>query len=42
VAGLPYAQLAEICGEPIAAIKARLHKARLTLREAIDRFYREP
>jgi len=41
LAGLRCEQIAEICGEPIAAIKARLHQARLTLREAIDRFYRE-
>ena len=39
VAGLGYEQIAQICGDSIAAIKRRLHLARLSLREAIDRFY---
>jgi len=40
VAGLSYEQIAQICGESIPAIKRRLHLARLSLREAIDKFYR--
>jgi len=39
VAGLSYQQIANICGEPISAIKSHLLQARLSLREAIDRFY---
>jgi RNA polymerase sigma-70 factor (ECF subfamily) len=39
VAGLNYEQIAQICGESIPAIKSRLHQARLSLREAIDKFY---
>jgi len=40
VAGLSYEQIAEITGDSIPAIKRSLHLARLSLREAIDRFYR--
>ena len=40
VAGLTYEEIAEIAGESIAAIQRRLHLARLSLREQIDRFYR--
>ena len=40
VAGLTYEEIAEIAGESIAAIQRRLHLARLSLREEIDRFYR--
>lgn len=39
VEGLSYEQIAEITGDSVAAIKSRLHRARLSLREAIDRFY---
>lgn len=41
VDGLSYEQIAEIVGETVAAIKSRLHRARLALREAIDRYYLE-
>lgn len=41
VEGLSYEQIAEITGDSVAAIKSRLHRARLSLREAIDRFYSE-
>jgi RNA polymerase sigma-70 factor (ECF subfamily) len=40
VAGLSYEQIAEICGDSIPLIKSRLHQARLSLRQAIDHFYR--
>ena len=39
VEGLSYEQIAEITGDSVAAIKSRLHRARLALRDAIDRFY---
>jgi RNA polymerase sigma-70 factor (ECF subfamily) len=39
VEGLSYEQIAEMTGDSVAAIKSRLHRARLALREAIDRFY---
>lgn len=41
VDGLSYEQIAEITGETVQAIKSRLHRARLSLREAIDHFYNE-
>jgi RNA polymerase sigma-70 factor, ECF subfamily len=41
VEGLSYEQIAEITGDSVAAIKSRLHRARLALREAIDNFYKE-
>lgn len=41
VEGLSYEQIAEITGDSVAAIKSRLHRARLALREAIDQFYSE-
>jgi RNA polymerase sigma-70 factor (ECF subfamily) len=39
VDGLSYEQIAEATGDSIPAIKSRLHRARLALREAIDEFY---
>jgi RNA polymerase sigma-70 factor, ECF subfamily len=39
VDGLSYEEIAEITGDSVPAIKSRLHRARLALREAIDRFY---
>ncbi|AGC48343.1 MULTISPECIES: RNA polymerase sigma factor [Myxococcus] len=39
VDGLSYEQIAEVTGDSIPAIKSRLHRARLALREAIDAFY---
>ena len=41
VEGLSYEQIAEITGDSVAAIKSRLHRARLSLRETIDKFYSE-
>jgi RNA polymerase sigma-70 factor (ECF subfamily) len=38
-AGLSYEQIADLRGDSVPAIKSRLHQARLSLREAIDRFY---
>jgi RNA polymerase sigma-70 factor (ECF subfamily) len=42
VEGLSYEQIAEATGDSIPAIKSRLHRARLALREAIDDFYHPP
>jgi RNA polymerase sigma-70 factor (ECF subfamily) len=39
VEGLSYDQIAELTGSSVPAIKSRLHRARLALREAIDHFY---
>ncbi len=41
VEGLSYEQIAEATGDSIPAIKSRLHRARLALREAIDQFYNQ-
>lgn len=41
VDGLSYEQIAELLGESVPAIKSRLHRARLAMRSAIDRFYQE-
>jgi RNA polymerase sigma-70 factor (ECF subfamily) len=41
VEGLSYEQIAELTGDSVPAIKSRLHRARLALREAIDRFYNQ-
>jgi RNA polymerase sigma-70 factor, ECF subfamily len=42
VEGLSYEQIAEATGASVPAIKSRLHRARLALRKAIDRYYKEP
>jgi RNA polymerase sigma-70 factor, ECF subfamily len=42
VEGMSYEQIAEITGDSVAAIKSRLHRARLSLRDAIDQFYNGP
>ncbi len=39
--GLSYEQIGEITGDSVPAIKSRLHRARLAMRETIDRFYNE-
>ena len=36
---LSYEQIAEITGDSVGAIKSRLHRARLAMRETIDAFY---
>ena len=41
VDGLSYEEIAEITGDSVAAIKSRLHRARLTMRAAIDAFYQD-
>lgn len=41
VEGLSYEEIAQVTGSSIPAIKSRLHRARLALREEIDRFYSE-
>ena len=41
VEGLGYEEIAEMTGNSVAAIKSRLHRARLALRETIEAFYRE-
>jgi RNA polymerase sigma-70 factor, ECF subfamily len=38
---LSYEQISEITGDSVPAVKSRLHRARLALRDAIDRFYNE-
>lgn len=37
--GLSYEEISEITGESVPAVKSRLHRARLAMRAAIDRFY---
>lgn len=39
--GLSYEEIAELTGSTVPAIKSRLHRARLSLRTAIDHFYQE-
>jgi RNA polymerase sigma-70 factor, ECF subfamily len=41
VEGLSYEEIAVLTGSSVAAIKSRLHRARLAMRAAIDRFYQE-
>jgi RNA polymerase sigma-70 factor (ECF subfamily) len=41
VEGLSYEEISEMVGISIPAVKSRLHRARLSLREAIDAFYKE-
>jgi RNA polymerase sigma-70 factor (ECF subfamily) len=41
VDGLSYEEIAAVTGESVPAIKSRLHRARLAMREAIEAFYRE-
>lgn len=41
VEGLSYEEISEMVGISVPAVKSRLHRARLALREAIDGFYKE-
>ena len=41
VEGLSYEEIAEMIGDSVPAIKSRLHRARLTMRSAIDAFYQD-
>ena len=41
VEGLSYEEISEITGDSVAAIKSRLHRARLAMRSAIDAFYQD-
>ena len=42
VEGLSYEEIAEATGSSVPAVKSRLHRARLALREAIESFYASP
>lgn len=42
VEGLSYEEIAEATGSTVPAVKSRLHRARLALREAIEAFYANP
>jgi RNA polymerase sigma-70 factor (ECF subfamily) len=37
--GMSYEEIAELTGATVPAVKSRLHRARLSLRQAIDSFY---
>lgn len=39
--GMSYEEIAELTGITVPAVKSRLHRARLSLRSAIDQFYQE-
>jgi RNA polymerase sigma-70 factor (ECF subfamily) len=41
IEGLSYEEISEITGDSVPALKSRLHRARLAMRAAIDRFYAE-
>ncbi|MBS1149710.1 MAG: DNA-directed polymerase sigma-70 factor [Myxococcaceae bacterium] len=41
VDGLSYEEIGDITGDSVPAIKSRLHRARLTMRSAIDAFYQD-
>jgi RNA polymerase sigma-70 factor (ECF subfamily) len=41
VEGMSYEEIAEMMGISVSAVKSRLHRARLALREEIDAFYKE-
>lgn len=41
VEGMSYEEISEMLGISVPAVKSRLHRARLALREAIDGFYKE-
>lgn len=41
VEGMSYEEIAEMMGISVPAVKSRLHRARLALREEIDAFYKE-
>jgi RNA polymerase sigma-70 factor, ECF subfamily len=41
VEGMSYEEISEMMGISVAAVKSRLHRARLALREKIDDFYKE-
>ncbi|HEY3448134.1 MAG TPA: sigma-70 family RNA polymerase sigma factor [Myxococcales bacterium] len=42
IEGLSYEEIAETMGVTVPAVKSRLHRARLALREVIEGFYRDP
>lgn len=42
VEGMSYEEIAEVTGSTVPAVKSRLHRARLALREAIEAFYANP
>ena len=42
IEGLSYEEIAETLRTTVPAVKSRLHRARLALRETIDAFYKQP
>ena len=42
VEGMSYEEIAAMMDVSVPAVKSRLHRARLALREAIDKFYHDP
>lgn len=41
VEGMTYEEISEVTGSSLAAVKSRLHRARLSLRATIDEFFKE-
>lgn len=41
IEGLSYEEIAQATGQTVPSVKSRLHRARLSMRSAIDRFYQE-
>lgn len=42
IEGLSYEEIAQVTGSTVPAVKSRLHRARLALRQAIEAFYANP
>lgn len=39
--GLSYEEISEVTGQSVPSVKSRLHRARLSMRSAIDQFYQD-